>query len=109
MAKPRRKAPESYPLAPMQEGMLFHTLCEPRAGFEIEQLICDLRESLDVAALRRAWECVVARHAVLRTSFCWRGVAAPIQQVWPVVAVPWTVQDWSDLSEPDQEEAFSTF
>jgi amino acid adenylation domain-containing protein len=93
----------------MQEGMLFHTLCEPRAGFEIEQLICDLRESLDAPALRRAWECVMARHAVLRTSFRWQGLAAPVQQVWPQVALPWTVQDWSDLSVRDREEAFAAF
>lgn len=109
MAKPRLKAPDSYPLAPMQEGMLFHTLCEPRAGFEIEQLVCDLRESLDAPTLRRAWEYAIARHAVLRTSFRWQGLGAPLQQVWSQIALPWTVQDWSDLSGEAQEDAFAAF
>ena len=109
MSKLRRETSECYPLAPMQEGMLFHSLCEPHAGFEIEQLICDLREPLDAAAFRRAWERVIERHAVLRTGFRWEGLSAPMQYVRPEVALPWTEQDWSDLSSQAQEEAFSAF
>src|SRR5436190_14269166 len=107
MPKPRPTTPECYPLAPMQEGMLFHTLREPRAGFEIEQLICDLREPIDDTALKRAWAQVIERHAVLRTSFCWKGLAAPVQQVWPRVIVPWATRDWRDLPGPEQEEEFA--
>src|SRR5262245_32760535 len=99
----------SYRLAPLQEGMLFHSLCAPHAGFEIEQLICDLNEELDVAACKRAWEIVMERHAVLRTSFRWENLTAPIQQVGEGVALPWAQQDWSELPVAEREEAFNNF
>jgi len=98
-----------YPLSPLQEGMLFHTLRAPHDGFEIEQIICDLNESLDVAAFKRAWECVLGRHEVLRTSFRWTGFTAPMQQAQARVALPWTERDWIGLSGREREEAFAAF
>ena len=58
-----------YPLSPMQQGMLYHALAEPRSGADIEQLVITFREPVDAALLRFAWERVVARHEVLRTAF----------------------------------------
>jgi len=107
--KVRPDAVEEYPLAPMQEGMLFHSLCDPCAGFEIQQLICDLREPLDRAAFRDAWQRVIERHAVLRTSFHWKGVTAPVQKVSSGIPLPWAEQDWSDLSPSEREDAFTEF
>ena len=40
-----------YPLTPVQEGMLFHTLADPKAGHYVEQFVCRLRGELDFAAL----------------------------------------------------------
>jgi len=33
----------SFPLSPMQQGMLFHYLKEPRSGVDIEQLVVHCR------------------------------------------------------------------
>src|SRR6266581_2964225 len=48
-----------YALAPMQQGMLFHTLYAPASGVYVEQMTCLLRGSLDVAAFREAWGQVI--------------------------------------------------
>src|SRR2546425_11339860 len=72
---------DAYPLSPMQEGMLFHTVSAREPGVDIEQLLCTLREPVDAAALERAWQRAVERHDILRTSFHWDGLAAPAHRV----------------------------
>src|SRR5205823_6363083 len=72
-----RQIEDLYPLAPMQQGMLFHSLYEPAAGVYIEQVSCLLQGALDVAAFAHAWQQVLDRHPVLRTSFHWEGDPAP--------------------------------
>ena len=67
-----RNLEDVYPLSPLQEGMLFHSLYAPDSGVYVEQLSCALDGPLDQAAFARAWERVVERHAVLRTAFVWK-------------------------------------
>jgi len=62
---------ESYPLSPMQQGMLYHSLSAPHSGVDIEQVIGTLSEDLRAAVFRQAWENAVERHAILRTGFHW--------------------------------------
>ena len=54
---------------------------------------------LDVGALWRAWELVFARHAVLRSTVVWDGVAVPLSVVSRSVPVPLRVLDLSGLDE----------
>jgi hypothetical protein len=67
MSKPNKNVEAIYPLSPMQQGMLFHTLYAPNSGMYFEQLVCTLRGTLDVQAFQTAWQRVVERHPVLRT------------------------------------------
>ena len=73
----------TYPLSPMQQGMLFHQLLEPGSGADIEQMILRVDEPIDAAAFAIAWEHAARRHEVLRTSFRWDQSAVPLQQVHP--------------------------
>jgi len=67
--KKRSKNIESiYPLSPMQEGMLFHTLYSPESSAYFDQLSGTLHGELNTNAFEQAWQQVVNRHAVLRTS-----------------------------------------
>jgi hypothetical protein len=86
-----------YPLSPLQQGMLFHTLFAPHTGVYFQQLNCVLRGEIDAGALRKAWERVVARHGALRTCFLWEEVDNPLQVVRKHVKLPWQEHDWSDV------------
>ncbi len=50
---------DTYPLSALQHGMLIHALLEPGSGTDIEQLLCELNETLDPAAFQHAWRRVV--------------------------------------------------
>ncbi|MBZ4423048.1 non-ribosomal peptide synthase/polyketide synthase, partial [Myxococcus sp. RHST-1-4] len=98
-----------YPLSPTQQGMLFHTLLEPSDGDYFEQLTWRIRTPLDAAAFRRAWEALVARHAVFRTSFHWENLSEPHQLVLPKVELPWQELDWREVPEADLPARLDSF
>ena len=100
---------DAYELTPMQQGMLFHTLFAPESGQYFEQLVCDLRGALDVAAFTRAWELEIRQHPIFRTSFVTDGDGKPVQVVHRDVKLPLEQHDWRSLSPEDQrtrEESF---
>jgi amino acid adenylation domain-containing protein len=88
-----------YELSPLQQGMLLHTLSAPHSGMYFEQYSATIRGALDVAAMKRAWQAVVDRHAVLRTSFSWADLDKPLQIVHRRVVLPIDERDWRDLDE----------
>ena len=92
-----------YPLSPMQEGMLFHSLLAPEAEVYYQQQSLTFEEDLDAPALRQAWERAVENHPVLRTSFLFEGLERPLQRVHRRVVLPWREEDWGDLDAAEQE------
>ncbi|WP_426220365.1 non-ribosomal peptide synthase/polyketide synthase [Pseudomonas sp. DWRC2-2] len=69
-----------YPLSPMQQGMLFHTLYEPEAEAYINQLRLDI-DGLDLLAFGRAWQAALDRHDILRSSFHLLGLESAHQVI----------------------------
>src|SRR6185369_15405549 len=104
-----RGVEDLYPLAPLQEGMLFHALYAPEEGSYVTQMTCELVGALDLTAFRRAWQEVMDRHAVLRTGFVWEGLERSLQLVHRSVPVPLDVQDWSGLSAAEQQEQWDDY
>ncbi len=98
-----REIDDLYPLAPLQEGMLFHTLYAPGTGVYVVQAVSRIAGELDPAALRRAWQGAVDRHPILRTAFLWEGLAVPLQAVRRRLALPFQEEDWRALTEEAQE------
>ncbi|UFH28619.1 non-ribosomal peptide synthase/polyketide synthase [Pseudomonas sp. CIP-10] len=89
---PAAEIADLYPLAPMQQGMLFHALYEQQAGDYVNQMRVDV-DGLDVERFRRAWEAVLQRHDILRTQFHWEHEQA-LQVVRKHVELPFVVHDW---------------
>lgn len=92
-----------YPLSPMQQGMLFHSIYEPGAGVYLGQHRCEFEGRLNTQAFKRAWQMAVDRHPALRTLFVWEGRDRPLQVVWRRVTLPWQEHDLS-LKSPDSQE-----
>jgi len=93
IGKDRNAVENIYPLSPMQQGMLFHTLYEPESGVYWEIISLRILGDLDNEALHRAWQTVVDRHGIMRTSFVWEMLEKPLQVVWQKVNLPWLEED----------------
>jgi amino acid adenylation domain-containing protein/non-ribosomal peptide synthase protein (TIGR01720 family) len=99
-----------YPLTPLQEGMLFHTLLEPEGGVYVGQLGFELAGEVDRGAFARAWQEVTERHAILRTAFVQAGGGGPLQVVRREARldeVAW--EDWRGLPREEQDARLEAF
>ena len=97
-----RAIERAFPLTPLQEGMLYHTIRDPALGLFHVQCTGQLDGSLQSEPFTRAWELAIARHAALRTFFAWEGRERPLQVVRPRVAVDVALLDWRDMDERTQ-------
>jgi amino acid adenylation domain-containing protein/FkbM family methyltransferase len=96
-----------YPLSPLQQGILYHTLHEQKFSMYFEIITWVIEGEVEFAAYEQAWQRAVDQHPVLRSSFVWEGVDEPLQVVRRRARLPMTHLDWRGLSEGEQEERLS--
>ncbi|NMZ08064.1 non-ribosomal peptide synthase/polyketide synthase [Pseudomonas proteolytica] len=88
-----------YPLAPMQQGMLFHSLYEQNVGAYVNQMRLNVT-GLDPQGLRDAWQQAMDAHDILRTSFVWQGeLQQPVQVVHKQLTLPMVCHDWQQRAD----------
>ncbi|OYT81438.1 non-ribosomal peptide synthetase [Pseudomonas sp. PGPPP2] len=92
-----------YPLTPMQEGLLLHTLLEPGTGLYYMQDRYRINSALDPERFAQAWQAVIARHEALRASFCWNVGEDMLQVIHKPGSTPIEYLDWSNDPETEQE------
>lgn len=97
---------DCYPLSPMQQGMLFHNLSAPGTGVDIEQIFCTMPEEVDAPVFERAWQKVVERHDILRTTFLWEGRNGLRQKVRAQNIIEFKFEDWRGKSPAEHEKLF---
>ena len=116
LAVDARQLDDLYPLSPMQQGMLFHSVYEDRGDTYVNQLAVGI-EGLDAARFIRAWQLVVERHDILRSGFLWEdGLDQPLQCVHKHLDLPVRELDWrkccptpdalEQLARDDREHGF---
>ena len=95
---------EVLPLAPLQEGLLFHALFDAQGpDVYIMQVALALDGALDGEALRAAADALLERHASLRAAFRHAELSRPVQIVTAGVRAPWRSIDLSALDAAAQE------
>ena len=92
------------PLAPLQEGLLFHALSTGEAdGVYVVQFTLELAGTLDAIALRGAADDLLRRHPHLGAAFLHAGLREPVQVVDARTSVPWQEADLRQ-SSPQQRD-----
>ncbi|ASA55472.1 non-ribosomal peptide synthetase [Vibrio gazogenes] len=88
-----------YPLAPLQEGILFHHVLAQQGDPYVTRVIQSFNHEADIDTFITALQHVVQRHDILRTAVVWDGIDTPVQVVWreaPVVLQTLSVTQLDD-------------
>ena len=94
----------AFPLTPLQEGMLYHTVREPGEGVYHVQCTATLEGDLVEDRFRQAWQLATRRHAALRTFFSWESRQRPLQAVRSEVELDFQFLDWREAPVGEQQE-----
>ncbi|MBK5007039.1 non-ribosomal peptide synthetase [Pseudomonas sp. S32] len=97
---PASQVEDIYPLSPMQQGMLFHSLLEQGSGEYVNQLCVDV-DGLDVERFRGAWQAAMDSHGILRSAFVWQGGGQQLQIIHRHLPLDFTCVDWRGSGDLD--------
>jgi amino acid adenylation domain-containing protein len=77
-----------YPLAPLQEGILFHHLLMEQGDTYVLPTLLECRSRADLEALIVALQGVIDRHDILRSAILWEQLPRPVQVVYRRAPLP---------------------
>lgn len=103
-----------YPLSPMQDGILFHSLKSigeaEKKDIYIFQLSLNIHHKVNIQQFEDALNIIVNRHPILRTSFHWgNGLKQPLQCVRKDAKVFIQHVDFGDLDTTEIESRLKNF
>src|SRR5438046_10432065 len=71
-----------YPLAPLQEGIMFHHLIGGESDPYVVGSIFSFDSRARLGSYLEALQSVINRHDILRTAVLWEAFSEPVQVVW---------------------------
>ncbi|MGH2666783.1 amino acid adenylation domain-containing protein [Flavobacterium sp.] len=95
-----------YELSPLQEGILFHSLYNPKSTAYKTQFSMEFPEGLNLNAFKKAWEYVIKNHTILRTSFIHDQLNIPIQCVYKKSDFNYDHVDYTHFEKEELEIQF---
>ncbi|HVB37101.1 MAG TPA: amino acid adenylation domain-containing protein, partial [Vicinamibacterales bacterium] len=90
------------PLAPLQQGLLFHALAAPGTTAYVEQTAYRLQGALDPVRFEAAWQMLLDRHANLRVAIWTQGVDRPVQVIPRHRRIEYRDEDWRGRPAAEQ-------
>ncbi|MCH9696801.1 MAG: amino acid adenylation domain-containing protein [Gammaproteobacteria bacterium] len=92
-----------FPLAPLQQGLLFHSVFSEQSTSYLQQVSWHFHGNLDLECWCQSWEQLIEMHPVLRTGFDWQGVQQPLQVVFKHTELIWQDIDYSHDQDSSPE------
>jgi len=93
-----------YRLSGLQEGILFHSLYDDKAGAYVGQFEYELSH-VNEQAFVQSWRAIVGRSTIFRTGFHHKNLSLPIQCVYRQVKLPLIIEDFRHYNEEEQKTA----
>ncbi|WP_400077178.1 condensation domain-containing protein [Winogradskyella sp. R77965] len=97
-----------YPLSIIQQGLLFHHLSNGKDQ-GLLHVHTVLEGDLNISALKKAWNTVIERHEVLRTTVHWKNIEKPLLVVRPSKEIEWATHDFSEIKIEDLNSEIEKF
>ncbi|MDR6224079.1 non-ribosomal peptide synthetase [Desmospora profundinema] len=103
------KVEKVYPLSPLQEGMLYHSLLQENTEMYFQQAAFSIRGDLNLQVFEQSVQQLLQRHDILRTNFVYQKLKKPQQVVLNQRKAAVHYEDFSDHSDHEFQDALQSF
>ncbi|WP_094699982.1 non-ribosomal peptide synthetase [Brevibacillus laterosporus] len=93
-----------YPLTPLQEGILFHSIVHNDSGAYFQSLTFSIEGNVDIDIFLKSVNVLIERHDILRTAFVYEKVKKPMQLVLKKREL--TSIHFEDISSLSEQEVY---
>lgn len=105
----KKNIEDIYPLSPIQQGILFHSILDSDSNVYVTQICLTLEGEIHSDSIKQAWQEIINRHQVLRAAFRWEKKDKTFQVIYKQVELPWIEEDWQKDKSQEQENKLQEY